>query len=214
MGKIKVFIYLSVFFFAQNLFAQVDTITIRFIPDVATFKLKCQAEKVTFSGTDTVYEAFTIADTVNGSYTFDWSGTEEPDSEDGVPLVSYEFTTAGTYTFTLSVYEDLTGKTYTDTKTYDILDIIRVPNVFTPNGDDVNDLFIVRANGVDPIEISIYSRTGTLVYSEKAPIIVWDGKSSSGLDLSEGIYFYVLKTGRSGIPDQQGFFHLYNTDQK
>ncbi|MFC2096300.1 gliding motility-associated C-terminal domain-containing protein [Bacteroidota bacterium] len=209
MSRIKVFVYLVLFLIANNAISQVDTVTIRFIPDAATFKLRCQAEKVNIVGTDTTYEAFSLADTVNGAYVFDWSGTQEPNSEDGLPLVSYEFGATGVYTFNLSVYEDATGITYTDSKDFEIRDIIRVPNVFTPNGDGVNDLFVVRANGVVPLEISIYSRTGTLVYNNRSPIIVWDGRNSSGSELSQGIYYYVLKSDDPAVPTQNGFFHLY-----
>ena len=116
----------------------------------------------------------------------------------------------GNYTFTLSVYDDVSGNTYNYTANYQIIDDIRVPNVFTPNGDGLNDLFIVRANGIVPLEISVFSRTGTLVFNTRSPIIVWDGKSSSGSELSEGTYFYVLKSDDPAIPVKKGFFHLYN----
>jgi len=214
MSRIKVFVYLVFFLIANKAISQVDTVTIKFIPDVSTFKLRCQAEKVNIDGIDTTYEAFTLADTLNGAYVFDWSGTQEPNSEDGIPLVSYEFNTIGTYTFNVSIYEDISGKTYTDSKTFEIRDLIIVPNVFTPNGDGVNDLFVVKANGITPLEIWIYSRTGTKVFNEKAPIIVWDGRNASGSELSQGIYYYVLKSDDPTILGQNGFFHLYNPDDK
>lgn len=215
MNRTKIFIYLFILLFSQNLFAQIDTVTFRFEPDYATFKIKCQAQKVKEVSGETIIEDFQITDTINSAYTFNWGGNSNIGLvDDGLPVANYEFTTSGVYVFDLSVYENVTGKTFLESKTFEILDIIKVPNVFTPNGDGVNDLFIIRANGMisSPLEISIFSRTGTLIYSEKAPIIVWDGKNSSGSELSEGIYFYILKTGRPGFPDQQGFFHLYNKE--
>ncbi|MFC2150933.1 gliding motility-associated C-terminal domain-containing protein [Bacteroidota bacterium] len=215
MNRLKAVILLSAIFLAQNLFAQVDTITFRFLPDIAnTFKLRCQAQKVNFSGTDTILMPFELSDTVNGAYTFDWGGTIEPQSTDDIPLASYEFTSPGINVFSISIYEDATGKTYTDSKTFEIRDIIRVPNVFTPNDDGINDLFIVRANGIDVLEISIYSRTGTIVYSERAPIIVWNGRNSSGSVLSAGIYYYVLKSEKAGVPAQNGFFYIFDPAKK
>ncbi len=206
MGKFKVFIYLLFFAIACGANAQpVDTITFRFEPDVATYRVRCHAQKVI--GTDTTF--FTLADTVNSAYILTWGGDVVPLQND-IPRVTYEFTAPGIYSFALSVYEDATGLTHVDTLTYNIRDIIRVPNVFTPNDDGVNDLFIIRANGLDVLDISIYSRTGTLVFQKKAPIIVWDGRSSSGALVSQGVYYYILTSDAPGVTAQKGFFHLYD----
>ena len=206
MDRIKVFIYFIFFLIANSAFAQVDTITFRFVPDVATYRIRCQAQKVNVVSGDTTFTDFQITDTA--AYTFDWGGDTEP-IVDGIPLVTYEFLTPGIKTFSLSVLEDATGKTFTETKTFEILDLIKVPNVFTPNGDGENDLFVVNSNGIVPLEITIFSRTGTTVYSARAPIIVWDGRNSSGSELSEGVYFYILTSDDPAVLDQNGFLHLY-----
>lgn len=214
MARIKVFIALFIIVFSQKLIAQVDTVTFRFESDASTYKLTCIAQKVNVISGDSVFTDFEITDTTNSAYTFNWTGSSNVGLiQNGLPSAKYEFSTSGVFTFNLSVYEDVSVKTYTVSKTYSIVDDIRVPNVFTPNGDGINDLFIVNANGITPLEISIFSRTGTLVYNTKSPIIVWDGKNSSGSELSEGIYFYVLKSNNSAIPVKKGFFHLYNNKQ-
>jgi gliding motility-associated-like protein len=68
-----------------------------------------------------------------------------------------------------------------------------LPNVFTPNGDKVNDTFILKEEGLDLIEISIYNRWGQLVYSHSGPNVAWDG-NYNGNSMPAGIYFYLLKT--------------------
>jgi len=77
-----------------------------------------------------------------------------------------------------------------------------VPNVFTPNGDNVNDLFFLKATNLSNVEISIYDRWGHLVYSlstDKGQV-AWDGKNQAGKELAEGVYFYTLKaTGKDGM---------------
>ena len=205
MDRIKVFIYFIFFLIANSAIAQVDTVTFRFEPDVATFKIRCIAQKII--GTDTSDFNFNTS-VLDTNYTFTWGG-DGVISENGIPRVTYSFTAAGNYSFTLDVEHKPTSKLYEETKTFDILDIIRVPNVFTPNGDGENDLFVVNSNGIIPLDISIYSRTGTLVYSARAPIIVWDGRNSSGSELSEGVYFYILKSDDPAVLDQNGFLHLY-----
>ncbi|HAF27584.1 MAG TPA: hypothetical protein DCG75_00915 [Bacteroidales bacterium] len=206
MARIKVFIGLLIILFSQKLIAQVDTISFRFEPDVSSYKINCIAQKITSVDTSDFNPTLTPTDT---NYTFTWSG-DGIILENGLPKVMYSFGAAGVYTFTLDVLHKPSGKLYEETKTFEIRDIIRVPNVFTPNDDGINDLFIVRANGITPLEITIFSRTGTVVFNTRSPIIVWDGKSSSGADLSEGIYFYVLKSEDPAVDAQQGFFHLYN----
>ncbi len=93
-----------------------------------------------------------------------------------------------------------------------VFEELQAQNVFTPNGDDVNDYFEVSSNGSVPLSIRIYSRTGTLVYKAEGYTITWDGKTSWGLELSHGIYYYVLDA-LSGDPNNRfrktGFIYLY-----
>ena len=76
-----------------------------------------------------------------------------------------------------------------------------VPNIFTPNGDKVNDLFFLKATNLSNLEMSIYDRWGHLVYAintDKGQM-EWDGKNQAGAECSEGVYFYTLKaTGKDG----------------
>ncbi|OFX24402.1 MAG: hypothetical protein A2041_03810 [Bacteroidetes bacterium GWA2_31_9b] len=205
MLQLKKFIFILLFFIANSSIAQIDTITFRIEPDLASFKIKCIAQKIIGDTSD-----FQLSDTIGSAFTFNWNGTIEP-TIDGVPIVTYEFEAAGDYVIDLSVYEDATGKTFPVSKTVNIQDIIRVPNVFSPNDDTINDLFIVQSNGVTPIEMSIYSRTGVMVYRSKAQTIVWDGRTSSGLRASEGVYFYILTTDNPDIY-RTGFIHLFCPD--
>lgn len=104
---------------------------------------------------------------------------------------------------------------------------IELPNVFSPDGDGLNDFFVpVRdANGdpifrdIDDFSISVYNRWGRLVYrTESTSEFVstgWDGRDrTTGRDCSEGVYFYICTfTARSlgDAPQQvlQGNLHLF-----
>jgi gliding motility-associated-like protein len=66
-----------------------------------------------------------------------------------------------------------------------------VPNVFTPNGDGINDFFEIKFEGLTNISGEIYSRWGEQVYSWDG-IPRWDGKNN-GKAVTAGIYFYQLK---------------------
>ena len=80
-----------------------------------------------------------------------------------------------------------------------------VPDVFTPNGDGVNDLFSFKISGIKQINGTIYSRWGQKVYSWEGLQPDWDG-TIQGKKATEGVYFYVIsgiKTNDEAI-DEKG----------
>lgn len=68
-----------------------------------------------------------------------------------------------------------------------------IPNVFTPNGDSVNDEFYIK-NLPTEFTLKIYNRWGTLVYSNSDRSKMWNGAAESGNQVTEGVYFYVLES--------------------
>ncbi len=75
---------------------------------------------------------------------------------------------------------------------------IYIPNVFSPNGDGINDYFLITAaSGVDEIsDLQIFDRWGSLVYSAAHvvpgdPNTAWDGRTHGG-DLNPGVFVYRL----------------------
>jgi len=72
--------------------------------------------------------------------------------------------------------------------------VYNLPNVFTPNGDGANDMYIpFPYRFIDRIEIKIFNRWGQLVFEGTDPDINWNGTNQSGKDLSEGTYFYTCR---------------------
>ncbi len=69
----------------------------------------------------------------------------------------------------------------------------KLPNVFTPNGDGINDYFRPsNYSFVERVDMKIYNRWGTLVYKTEDPDINWDGKRMNTNQLvSPGVYYYV-----------------------
>ncbi len=72
---------------------------------------------------------------------------------------------------------------------------VKVPNVFTPNGDGVNDLFRPEYNilSFDTYQLQVFNRAGTLIFYSDRPGMGWDGRTVSGVIAPEGSYFYVLE---------------------
>jgi len=78
---------------------------------------------------------------------------------------------------------------------------IRGYNGFSPNGDEINDVFWVEGvENLESFEITIMNRWGEVVYNysnkEESPSEWkgWDGKHyRTGKDVPEGIYYYIIK---------------------
>ncbi len=75
----------------------------------------------------------------------------------------------------------------------DNCDYYTLPNVFTPNGDGINDLFIpFPYYFVEKIELTIYNRWGTVVFKTEDPDINWNGIDLETKKLvSDGVYYYI-----------------------
>ena len=88
---------------------------------------------------------------------------------------------------------------------------IQIPNVFTPNGDEINDTFGAVTTGVKSLEMHIYDRNGRLVHTIGAPEGRWDGTMPSGTKAPPGVYYYYLTArGYDGLDyTRQGNVNLY-----
>jgi len=87
---------------------------------------------------------------------------------------------------------------------------LAIPNVFTPNGDGVNDHFEVATDGTTIYEFSIFTRSGARIFFSRSPRIFWDGRSIDGLEHPEGIYYFVIEeTGKEDPELKAGFICLY-----
>lgn len=88
---------------------------------------------------------------------------------------------------------------------------LEVPNIFTPNGDEVNDYFsLVSYSGITSLQIDIVNRWGNPVRSFSKPDFQWDGKDETGKEMAEGVYFYRLKAvlGSGEVFEKQGFIEV------
>jgi len=87
---------------------------------------------------------------------------------------------------------------------------LQIPNVFSPNGDQVNDYFEVTTDGTTVYEFSVFTRSGTRIYHSISPSILWDGRSIDGKELKEGTYYYVIEEDGGSNPFKKaGFMYLY-----
>lgn len=85
-----------------------------------------------------------------------------------------------------------------------------LPNVFSPNGDDVNDVFSLNAVGMQNVELRITNRWGNVCFEGSGANPGWDGIMPSGNPATEGVYFYqyIIVTNTGETISGQAFLHL------
>lgn len=100
---------------------------------------------------------------------------------------------------------------------YDTINVIVIapnfwlPNAFTPNGDNFNDILIVRGEGISNFEFGIYTKWGEQVFYTKDQKAGWDGHKQATEDaMPEGVYVYFIKgTKSNGDPiNSKGLINL------
>lgn len=91
-----------------------------------------------------------------------------------------------------------------------------IPNVFTPNDDNVNDVFTVNGVGLTKMDAEVYNRWGEKVYEWHTTAGGWNGRTTSGVLAAEGTYYYIIRaTGIDGKDYfQKGPFTLLRSGSK
>jgi gliding motility-associated-like protein len=95
----------------------------------------------------------------------------------------------------------------------DSCNFYEIPNVFTPNGDGINDFLVAKTSGlVEKIDFSLFNRNGLLLFRTEEPKINWDG-TYKGKIVSPGVYFYqcdVFERRITGLEQfhLSGFVHV------
>jgi gliding motility-associated-like protein len=134
------------------------------------------------------YEWFVYNDQVPGSY---YRYTDQN--------LHYLFSQAGTYKVVLTVSNASNSCSYSDSLMVKVSDsFIDVPNVFTPNGDGINDVFCVSFRSIVQFHMVVYSSWAGKVFETDDPGHGWDGRSGGKLE-PPGVYYYLINaTGADG----------------
>lgn len=143
-----------------------------------------------------------FTNTSTGAESYEWIF---PDTTLITTSPEYTFADTGHYPVTLVV---TSANGCTDTILFDVyVDntiLVEVPNVFTPNGDFTNDVWVPTLKGVETANGKIFNRWGMLMADFSETVNTWDGKTKGGNDVPEGTYFYVMDyTTIDGVADSK-----------
>lgn len=135
----------------------------------------------------------------SGASSYLWSYSETA-STDNTTDALHNYTASGPYSVSLTAISS-DGCTDVSTYSFFISDSsgVSLPNVFTPNGDGVNDIYKPISRGIKSMNVNIYSRYGNIVASWNTVNGHWDGRTPSGIACESGTYFIVVEaTGFDG----------------
>lgn len=149
----------------------------------------------------------TVTNLSSGGTAYEWQfGDGNTQSTFDTLPFEYLYADSGSFSVTLIAYNDVTGCSDTlvvsDAMYVVPTSELLIPNVITPNGDGLNDIFPIDpiANDFFPFKIrniydfngEIYNRWGEKVYQWTQPLGGWGGRTTSGLLLEAGTYYYVI----------------------
>ncbi len=70
---------------------------------------------------------------------------------------------------------------------------IKIPNVYTPNGDGSNDNFMIDIEGEDKYDLQIFNRWGNKVFESRDKTKTWNGKDmNDGGECPAGVYYFIF----------------------
>jgi gliding motility-associated-like protein len=144
---------------------------------------------------DTCSTKIRLKPTVNNAFNYFWQlGDGKTSSQKNL---DYIYANSGVYDISLIINRDTVC---TDSVSKEITvfrylpEDIKVPNIFTPNNDGVNELFTVSGLNIhcDTYKLWIYNRWGELIFESFPNHIEWDGKTDSKI-VSPGTYYFILQ---------------------
>ncbi|MFC2120882.1 gliding motility-associated C-terminal domain-containing protein, partial [Bacteroidota bacterium] len=95
----------------------------------------------------------------------------------------------------------------------------RLPNVFSPNNDGLNDYFMPYPKyKVERVEFQVFDRWGKLVFETVDPDIKWDGKHYRTKKIvPTGVYYYICNVYEQRLTGLEprylvSFFHIFSDE--
>jgi len=166
---------------------------------VVSTPLKIQADKVTGKAPLTV--EFRVSDI---SYSVDWN-FGDGSSQRNSSIIRHTFENPGEYEVTAKAAEQNGGRIEKiKIKVTENIDIQNIPNIFTPNGDGINDRFRFSSDQFAEIEVIIIDQNGGKAARITDTDSGWDGTLKSGAEAQDGTYLYtIFATSHSGQKIQQ-----------
>lgn len=162
--------------------------------------------KLEYLVNDNIYE-YSFNPNANNESKINWNFGDGSFSKNENPTHTYS--KAGEYKVTLTLISK-DNEVYEESKIIKIKtssSIDNIPNVITPNGDRINDQFVIKTTDIETFTIVINDQFGNKIFESNDQNFTWDGRDMSGNLVEKAVYiYYILATGADGtvlkIPGQ------------
>jgi len=162
--------------------------------------------KIEFDVTQNIFE-YSFNANSNNATKVNWDFGDGQFSTDENPVHIY--TKKGEYKVTLTLISK-DNEMYQESKVVEIKSsssIDNIPNVITPNGDRINDEFVIKSTDIKTFSIVITNQFGNKIFESQDPNFSWDGTNLNGEVVEKSVYiYYIIATGTDGsvfkIPGQ------------
>ena len=165
---------------------------------------------IIYEGSTITLEAFTTPGTLlNPMYTWSFNGEPLEDSNfnpleiQAPPAINGETTALNA---SVEIIDDIGCSTTASLPLTIEPSEFEIPNIFTPDGDDINDRFAVLKNeAISIVEFQVFNRWGQMVYNNESGDLGWDGRHNGELAPSD-VYAYriVLQRGTGELEPLEG----------
>lgn len=125
----------------------------------------------------------------------------------GATTLNPEISPTSNQVYTLNVYSNKGCKTASDNVLVKVYQQLFVPDAFTPNGDGINDTWVIETLGAYPgADLKVFNRLGQKVFDNKGKSIWWDGRFKEE-PMPSGAYVYLIDL-KNNSPIQKGIVYL------
>ena len=140
-------------------------------------------------------------------FSWEWDFDDGNTSNEQNPAHDYEG--PGEYGVTLTVSTSA-GCSDDTTMILPVEEFFIITNVLTPNGDDYNDYIWITSSLADVVEAKFFNRWGLSVWEGVGTDLRFSGKTTEGLNLEDGTYYYVISLdyGEAGMKELTGYITL------
>ncbi len=142
--------------------------------------------------------------TVNKSFDINFNLSDADkyflDFGDGSPIysgvskysIAHTFTSIGTFCCKLFAENSITGCKDSIKQCVEVIceEDLEIPNIFTPNGDGVNEQFSFNTVCMKNFQCFIFNAWGHIIFKWSDKTGFWDGKTDQNRPCSDGVYFY------------------------
>ncbi len=137
---------------------------------------------------------------------FSWRWSFGDGGIDNTQNPKHTYGDTGLYTIILIANNSNNQCNDTTYQTLRVLDIYRIfiPEAFSPNADEFNNIWQPSFTSILTLEVTIYNRWGEKIYFSDDNSGKWDG-TYNGVDCEQGVYYYHIK-----VRDNRKKWHYYN----